>query len=245
MSARDEPSGPEAVARRLDRAIKKGEFKPHDAIPAERVLAEQWGVSRPIVREGIGMLVAKGILTRRHGRGTFVNDIDEQIGSEVWADMSRSHPYIQGDLLEFRHTLERRCAELAAERHDAKDAVRLQQTEDAVYRAFMEDDRQQRMIADLAFHHTIAEATHNPVYMYLMKSMHKVLYEHMQLTLIGTDSNAQAFQNIQAQHRLLMRAIIARDAESAGKIAGDHIDFVRVRLNHLAPRKSAGRRAAS
>ncbi|NGY03244.1 FadR/GntR family transcriptional regulator [Solimonas terrae] len=241
MGAIQGASGPEAVARRLDRAIKKGEFKAHEAVPSERVLAERWGVSRPIVREGIGMLVAKGILTRRHGRGTFVNDIEEQLGSEVWADMSRSHPYIQGDLLEFRHMLERHAAELAAERHTAKDATRLRETEEAVYAAFLNDDRRQRMIADLAFHHSIAEATHNPVYAYLMKSMHKVLYEHMQLTLIGTESNAREFRQVQAQHRALVQAILARDAHGAGRIAAEHIDFVRVRLNHLAPSRAPTR----
>ncbi|HEY0917100.1 MAG TPA: FadR/GntR family transcriptional regulator [Solimonas sp.] len=235
-------SGPQTVANRLERAIQKGEIRPGEAVPSERELAAQWGYSRPIIREGISMLVAKGILTRRHGRGTFLNDISQQVGSSIWADLSRRHPDLQAHLLEFRHMLERRSAELAAERHDARDRQRLQDAEAAVHLAFSARDRQQRMRADLALHHSIADATHNPVYGYLMRSMHKMLHEHMELSLIGHDDDAELLGQVQRQHRLLVQAILARDAEAAGQIAAGHIEFIRVRLNHLGPGTAARQR---
>ncbi|USI72740.1 GntR family transcriptional regulator [Sphingomonas morindae] len=43
-----------------------------DAIPAERDLATEYGVSRITVRRAIGELVEQGLLTRRRGAGTFV-----------------------------------------------------------------------------------------------------------------------------------------------------------------------------
>ncbi|HSW14542.1 MAG TPA: FadR/GntR family transcriptional regulator [Solimonas sp.] len=235
-------SAPQTVADRLERAIRKGEFKPNDAIPSERVLAENWGLSRPIIREGISMLVAKGILTRRHGRGSFVNDIEAQLGNSIWGDMSRRHPNIQGDLLEFRHMLERRCAELAAERHTAQDRRRLEEAEAAVYLAFCGDDKQKQMEADIALHHSIADATKNPVYGYLMRSMHRVLLDHMQLTLVGHAANQELLAQIQQQHRSLIQAILARDAQSAGEIAAGHIEFVSVRMNHIKPPREPRRR---
>ncbi len=229
---------PENVARRLERALQRGEFKPGDRVPAERVLAQRWRVSRPVVREGIGMLVARGLLTRRHGSGTYVNDATEQIGAQVWTDMSRRHEGLPGDFFEFRHMLECRAAELAAQRHDAADRKRLQAAEAAVDAAYSGADRQAQMQADIAFHHAIAEATHNPVFAYLMTSLQKLLHDHMQLTLAGTVPRSRSFDHVREQHRRLLQAILARDAAAAARIAGEHIDFVRVRMNHLPARRA-------
>lgn len=231
-------SGPEAVAHRLQRAIQKGEFGPGEMVPSERMLAERWKVSRPLVREGIGMLVARGVLQRRHGRGTFVNDVDQQLATDVWSHLVRDDPDFQGDLLEFRHTLERHAAELAAERHDEADREKLQAAEAAVHRAFSGGDARQQMQTDLAFHQAIADATHNQVYSSLMQSMHRILYEHMRLTLAGNEAS-RIREKVQAQHRTLLHAILARNAGMAGSICAGHIEFVRVQLNHLAPRRRA------
>jgi GntR family transcriptional repressor for pyruvate dehydrogenase complex len=227
---------PENVARRLERSIQKGEFKAGDAVPSERALALRWGISRPIVREGISMLVAKGLLTRRQGLGTYVNDTTEQFGAEVWADMSRRYPDLPGDFFEFRHMLEVRAAELAAERHDATDRKRLEAAEAETDSAFAGDDRARQMRADLGFHHAIAEATHNPVFAYLMMSLQTLLYDHMRLTLAGTEPRDDVFKQVRAQHRALLKAILSGDSAMAGKVAAAHIDFVRVKMNHLEPR---------
>jgi GntR family transcriptional regulator len=50
------------------------ELEVGDAIPPERKLAEQLGVSRPILRAAIEDLVREGLLQRRHGSGTYVSE---------------------------------------------------------------------------------------------------------------------------------------------------------------------------
>jgi GntR family transcriptional regulator len=42
-------------------------------LPSELELSDEFGVSRPTLREAITRLVEDGILTRRHGVGTFIN----------------------------------------------------------------------------------------------------------------------------------------------------------------------------
>lgn len=54
-------------------AISNRVVQPDTAIPTERDLAENLGISRITVRKAIDGLVGEGILTRRHGAGTFVN----------------------------------------------------------------------------------------------------------------------------------------------------------------------------
>ncbi|BDV42207.1 GntR family transcriptional regulator [Geotalea uraniireducens] len=56
----------------LRRAIAAGTWRVDEAIPPERVLVEQYGVSRITVRQALANLVAEGLLYRKHGTGTFV-----------------------------------------------------------------------------------------------------------------------------------------------------------------------------
>lgn len=228
--------GPEAVARRLERAIQFGEFAPGTRLPSERDLAARWSISRPIIREGIAMLVAKGLLCRRHGSGSYVNDADAHRSDAAWRDLALRHDELQADLIEFRHMLERRAAELAAMRHDARDRERLAAAGAAVDAAWDGTDRQRQLLTDAAFHHAIADATHNPVFASLMRSLHRILIEHMRLTHAGSRLQSAVTREVQRQHRTLLAAILSGDPAAAAAAASDHLDYVQVRLNHLPPR---------
>lgn len=56
------------IVAQLEAMILEGTLKSGERLPAERVLAEQFGVSRPSLREAIQKLVAKGLLVSRQGR---------------------------------------------------------------------------------------------------------------------------------------------------------------------------------
>lgn len=58
----------------LVQRIAAGEWKPGTAIPNESDLAREFGVSSGTMRKALDMLEAERLLTRRQGRGTFVND---------------------------------------------------------------------------------------------------------------------------------------------------------------------------
>lgn len=60
------------VKRQLMEALTRGEWKPGEAIPSERRIAERFGISIGTVRKAIDDLVAENILIRQQGRGTFV-----------------------------------------------------------------------------------------------------------------------------------------------------------------------------
>jgi GntR family transcriptional regulator len=68
-------SGPlyKDVKRQLMEALTRGEWKPGEAIPAERRLSERFGISIGTVRKAIDELVAENILIRQQGRGTYVS----------------------------------------------------------------------------------------------------------------------------------------------------------------------------
>jgi GntR family transcriptional regulator len=60
------------LERALRGAIERGDLAPDDALPPERDLAAEIGVSRITVRKAIDGLVREGLLVRRQGSGTFV-----------------------------------------------------------------------------------------------------------------------------------------------------------------------------
>ncbi|MGH8445091.1 MAG: FadR/GntR family transcriptional regulator [Solimonas sp.] len=232
----------ERIARTLEAAVAARRYE--QRLPSERELAAQHQVSRATVREAIGLLVARGLLVRRRGAGTYINHQGSGAGGEgsdgqiarLWADMAGRHPRLQENLIEFRAMLERQAAALAATRHDAADAQRLQSAFAAVESAYQGGDRAAQIRSDVGFHRAIADATHNPVFSYLMASLLKLLHEHVQLSLAGLEPQAAAAVRLRQQHRALLDAILARDAAGAEQAAGGHIEFVRVHLNDLGPR---------
>lgn len=61
-----------AVAQSLQQKILKGEYAVGEKLPTEKVLAEQNKVSVMTVRQGMELLVKQGLITRKHGLGSFV-----------------------------------------------------------------------------------------------------------------------------------------------------------------------------
>ena len=56
----------------IENAIVVGRLKHGDALPPERDIADVANISRVTVRKAVDDLVRDGLLTRRHGSGTFV-----------------------------------------------------------------------------------------------------------------------------------------------------------------------------
>ena len=62
----------EQLADRIAAAITRGQLQEGAPLPAERLLSEQLEVSRTTVRKALDELGARGLVTSRHGSGTFV-----------------------------------------------------------------------------------------------------------------------------------------------------------------------------
>ena len=62
----------EQIVQQIEESILKGTLKEGDQLPAERELAQQFGVSRTAVREAIKALHEKGFVDAFPGRGTFI-----------------------------------------------------------------------------------------------------------------------------------------------------------------------------
>ncbi|MBL8095488.1 MAG: GntR family transcriptional regulator [Anaerolineales bacterium] len=62
----------EAAEHEIRTAIEQGLYRPGAQLPAESELVLMLGVSRTVVRDALRLLEDEGLITRRHGKGTFV-----------------------------------------------------------------------------------------------------------------------------------------------------------------------------
>ncbi|MFE2558004.1 GntR family transcriptional regulator [Streptomyces sp. NPDC059352] len=73
-----DPQGPQlvyvAVADHITARIAAGELAPGARLPAERDLAEEYGVAYLTVRRAARVLRERGLILTVHGKGTFVVD---------------------------------------------------------------------------------------------------------------------------------------------------------------------------
>ena len=122
-----QPKLSDVIEQQLEFLILEGTLRPGEKLPPERELAKQFDVSRPSLREAIQRLEAKGLLLRRQGGGTFVQNSLWQSFSDPLVELLSDHPESQFDLLETRHALEGIAAYYAALRSTDEDRVRIRE----------------------------------------------------------------------------------------------------------------------
>lgn len=69
------------AVRSLKRRLSEGAWAAGDRLPSEPTLAEELGVSRVTIRAALAQLENDGVVTRRHGSGTYVNSLRPLVSS--------------------------------------------------------------------------------------------------------------------------------------------------------------------
>ncbi|BCP54257.1 GntR family transcriptional regulator [Kaistia sp. 32K] len=153
------------VAAELGRRIVSGVYNPGDTLPTEPMVQEEFGVSRTAVREAVRLLSAKGLTVSRPKIGTKVrprvdwNMLDPDVLS--WQIDQRPSDEFIHSLFEMREIIEPAAASRAAERATPDEIEKLAKALDGIKNRDRGSADQIR--ADLAFHMTVLEASHNPM----------------------------------------------------------------------------------
>lgn len=155
------PKAGEMVASHLRRQIVLGELKEGDQLPSESVLMEEFGVSRPTLREAFRILEAEGAITVRRGvrGGARVQVPEIGVAARHVGLLLQFRGTLLSDVYEVRGVLEPAAARMAAKRRTSVDLARLQETLDQ-HRASIED-RAAAVAADAEFHRLIVEMSGN------------------------------------------------------------------------------------
>ncbi|MEU5576181.1 FadR/GntR family transcriptional regulator [Streptomyces huasconensis] len=197
------------VIAQMESLISDGEWKVGEKIPAEPLLVEQLAVGRNTVREAVRALVHTGMLEPRQGDGTYVR-ANSDFGAAVQRRLRRAGVL---EAYEVRACLERDAARHAAERRTEKDLVTLRAALAERGRAWESGDTAAFIDADMAFHRTVAEASHNGVLAELYGHLSDVLRETLQSVVAAPVPDAVRHQF--DAHQAIVDAIEARDPQGA------------------------------
>jgi DNA-binding FadR family transcriptional regulator len=223
------------IVRDLGLRIVAGQFKPGDRLPAEATLLADYEVSRPVLREAVRVLVAKGLVLSRQRAGATVRPRSEWhlLDPDVlyWLIQTQPPPEFVETLLTVRRVFEPAAAALAAK--VASDAS-LKGIAEAY--AGMEAARNAEEILepDLAFHRRIAEATNNDLLAYIGNMLSLALRESIKLSSLHPNTHALSLP----RHKAILTALLNRDPLAAHQATLVQLKETRDDLSEvLAPRQ--------
>jgi GntR family transcriptional repressor for pyruvate dehydrogenase complex len=206
------------IINQLKNLIKSGQLKPGDRLPAERLLAEKFGVGRGYVREAIMKLEFYGLLKTSPQSGTYVAGFSLKIMDSIFADVVKLNKDDYESLLEGRYFLELTAARLAATRRTENDIAEMKDALAEFDKKFYANEN--GVDEDLLFHIKIATATKNT----FIESMLIVLIPDLIRTInerkICTKEKIQLSVN---QHHDILDAIILKDANAAEEAMKVHL----------------------
>ncbi|MDF2618646.1 MAG: GntR domain protein [Xanthobacteraceae bacterium] len=214
IPARRAHSNHAEVARTIGIDIIAGRYGEGAKLPGDAELTLIFGVSRPVLRESVKTLVAKGLLSTKSRVGTVVreraawNMFDPDV--LAWHLDAGINKQFLRDLAEIRLAVEPRAAALAAERRTEADlevmrrAVARMGDEPGASSGFAE--------ADLALHVAVATASGNP----FMRSIGAVIEAALRASFVlSAPVDAREHDIAVAAHERIVETIADKDAEAA------------------------------
>jgi GntR family transcriptional repressor for pyruvate dehydrogenase complex len=216
----------DAVTAQIEDLILDGVLRPGDRLPAERDLARALDVSRPILREALDGLEARGLIASRHGGGTYVADVIGEVFRQPVVDLIRAHPKAQADYLEFRRELDALAAGFAAERATETDRALIRRTVAALETAHADADFEREAELDVEFHRTVSDCAHNVVLLHTLRASYRLLADGVFYNRAMLYGHADSRDRLFAQHRAIAEAILAGDAPASRAAAAAHMDYV-------------------
>jgi GntR family transcriptional repressor for pyruvate dehydrogenase complex len=222
----------EEIVEQIKKLIAKGELKPGDRIPSERDLATMLGVSRPSVREAIMVLEAMGFLDSRQGGGTFVRTLTgTSIANPLAILIEQRDPELLRALAEVRMGLESWSAYLAAQRAEAHEIAEMRRLYEIMAEQATLGGWDPEVDAD--FHYAITAASHNSLQMHVLDSVHTLFNTTIQVALMEFYRQQGHIEKLLTQHREILEAIAAHDAEQARHKMMIHLALVEEKMAEL------------
>ena len=221
------------IADTVAEAIEAGQYKLGDRLPTERELAEQFGVSRPTLREAMIALEMLGMIEARHGLGIYVtgnvrppapsSEVDFEIGAF--------------ELIEARRLFEGEAAALAAASIDDGQLAELE----ALMVRMHEEEEIAGEEADREFHMIIARATGNGAIIATIENLWDWRNRSPLARNILTRARGMGLEPRINEHKRVFDALKARDPHAARQAMRDHLERVIEHLLHATETEAVQR----
>jgi len=190
----------EQVAERLRARIFAHALSPGSWID-EQVLCAEFGISRTPLREALKVLASEGLVTMKPRRGAYVTEMSERDAAEVYHLLALLESDAAAEVA--RRAAPQQIDELAALHAELEAAV---------------DDRERFFALNEAFHMRMLAIADNRWRSQVVADLRKVMKLNRHLSLFREGRIAESLH----EHRALMAALRARDAEAAEALTREH-----------------------
>jgi len=219
------PKIAELVALDLRRRIVRGELQEGDALPPESVLLEQFGVSRPTLREAFRVLESESLITVRRGShgGARVQAPDGDAAARYAGLVLEYRGATLSDVFEAAAVIEGPAIGMLARQRTGGDLSRLRK---AVEREEQAPSREAALVAQIAFHELVIELAGNQTLRILTGMMHHIIDTASRKAVEkdgDSDRLVRASHTGSRAHRKLLDLIEARDAAGAEDLWRRHV----------------------
>ncbi|MGN0235757.1 MAG: FadR/GntR family transcriptional regulator [Paludibacteraceae bacterium] len=209
----------EMIIRSIRDDLQSGVLQPGMRLPAERKMAERFGVGRIHVREALSKLETYGIIRTRPQSGSVIVGLDISAIDGLLTDVLRLHKPDFAALAEMRVLLEVNSARFCAERHTAEE---MQEIEEALENYKQAYDRQQPNeinATDFQLHRCIARGAHNSV----LNSMMLIITPEITDIFHSENVCDTLDKTAYLQHCELVRLIRERRSSDAAELMQQHL----------------------
>lgn len=212
----------ESVIEQIMNLIKNNKLKPGDKLPPERELAEKLSISRGSLREAFRVLESRGLIKSKPGGGRYIREIRKNGHNSTENIISSLEKSSILELLEAREMFEVKIAKIAAQKATPED---IELIEEALNKINEEEELKhgKETESDTEFHLAIASASHNFVFVNIIKLHLDLLKETRGKTWKITGRREKQYQ----EHQAILQAIKEHNAKKAGETMLKHLKNVR------------------
>ena len=207
------------VATTIAASIAAGRYATSARLPSERDLAEEYGVSRPTVREAMIALEIRGLVEARPGSGIYVTNAPAETGPAPELDIGAF------ELTEARRLFEGEACALAASIISDPELAELE----AILSEMVGENTLATPIgeqADRRFHTAIAQATRNSAIVMVVENLWDLRYRSPLCAAMLARARKVGVRPLIEDHRVILDALIKRDPRAAREAMRSHLGRV-------------------
>jgi GntR family transcriptional repressor for pyruvate dehydrogenase complex len=198
--------------------IKSNELKPGDKLPPERELAEKLSISRGSLREAFRVLESKGLIKSKPSGGRYIREIRKNGYNNTENIILSLEKSSILELLEAREMFEVKIAEITAQKATPED---IELIEEALSKMNEEEELKygKETESDSEFHLAIANASHNFVFVNIIKLHLDLLKDTREKTWKIPGRKEEQYQ----EHQAIFQAIKEHNSKKAGEAILRHL----------------------
>ncbi|MBQ3221258.1 MAG: FadR family transcriptional regulator [Clostridia bacterium] len=206
----------EVIADKLEYAIFNDKTINKGKLPSEMQLANAYGVSRPVIREALKILKARGLIDSRQGAPTTVAEYKVEDLQKNLARISKMKNISSTEVYAVRLALEVASARYAAQNATEEDLLALRKINEEMQKNSNDYPLLARL--DTQFHVAVAQASKNTLLAFITEAFAGLLYSVIERTV----DERTAIDGV-AFHDKIISAIEKGEAENASEIMRAHL----------------------